>query len=141
MYSFISSLATYNVQDLLVDASTEWNRAVSIQCVYGLSSTADGCHVIFNDTIDGTVLNVSLPLVQEPTLVTLPAGNYTVTAYDNINGSLYGPAVQYEGISFMIEVVTNIPSPSTTFTISVNGIDTKIFHSLSLTPSGKECLL
>ena len=111
MYSFISSLATYNVQDLLVDSSTEGNGAVSIQCVYGLSSTADGCHVVFNDTSDGTVLNVSLPLVQEPTLVTLPAGNYIVTAYDIVNGALYGPAVEHEGISIEV-ILVDIPSAS-----------------------------
>lgn len=97
MYSFyISSSATYNVQNLTV--STEGNGSVSVQCVFVTGSTADGCHVMFTDTSNGTVLNVSLPyvsLAQGPILITLPAGNYTVTAYDTVNGSLYGPAVQY----------------------------------------------
>ena len=71
-------------------------------------STADGCHVIFTDTSE-TVFNVSLPLVQESTLVTLPAGNYTVTAYDNINGPLYGPAVYYPT---PVEIIKVVPSTS-----------------------------
>ena len=76
-------------------------------------STADGCHVIFTDTSE-IVFNVSLPLVQEPTLVTLPAGNYTVTAYDNINGSLYGPAVYYPT---PVEIIKVIPPTSTSSSI------------------------
>ena len=70
-------------------------------------STADGCHVIFTDTSNGTVFNISL--VQEPILVTLPAGNYTVTAYDNIDGSFYGPSVYYPT---PVEIIKVVPSTS-----------------------------
>ena len=86
-------------------------------------STADGCHVIFTDTSNGTVFNISL--VQEPTLVTLPAGNYTVTAYDNISGSIYGPAVCYPT---PVEIIKVIPPTSTS---SIIMSESKIIHNFS----------
>ena len=103
---YYKNLATYNVQDLLV--STEGNGSVSVQCVFVPGSTADGCHVIFNDTGQELSRNVSLSLNQDPTLVTLPAGSYTATAYDNVNGLLYGPAIQY---SSTIEIQATSTTP------------------------------
>ncbi|XP_019857003.1 PREDICTED: uncharacterized protein LOC109585378 [Amphimedon queenslandica] len=113
------NLATYNVQDVLV--STEGNGSVSVQCVFVSGSTADGCDVVFTDTDQESSCNVSLLLNQEPTLVTLPAGNYTVTAYDNINGSLYGPVIQYPS-SIEIQATSTTPpieaSEGTSITVS-----------------------
>ncbi|XP_019856802.1 PREDICTED: uncharacterized protein LOC109585247 [Amphimedon queenslandica] len=137
--TYNTSISTFHAQNISIISSYA-NGSVSVQCVFVSGSTADGCHVIFTDTSNGTVFNVSLPLAQQPTLVTLPAGNYTVTAYDIINGSLYGPAVYptpVEIIKIMHSTSSSthesisstassevIPIPTSSTTISTLGTET-----------------
>ncbi|XP_019851265.1 PREDICTED: uncharacterized protein LOC109581525 isoform X2 [Amphimedon queenslandica] len=110
----IKFISTYNVQDLLV--STEANGSVSVQCVFVSGSTADGCHVAFNNTSHGR--NEYFTITgSESTIISLStSGVYNVTGYDIVNGSLYGPAVQYHKL---VEVVI-IPSSSMAFASSTN---------------------
>lgn len=95
-------LVIYNVQDVLV--STYTNGSLSVQCVLA-GSTDDGCHVIFTHTITGK--NHSFAIIGSGnTIISVSAGNYTVLAFDIYNGSLYGPAVQYQDeINVEISVV------------------------------------
>ena len=73
-------------------------------------STADGCHVIFTDTTNGRNNSFNITLPEESKQVSLSTGgNYTVTAYDIYNGSVYGPAVYH---STPVSVVIPTLSPS-----------------------------
>ena len=111
---FVLLTATYNVQDLLV--STYTNGSVSVQCLYTESSTADGCHVIFTDTSNGRNESFNVTGSDNSALVTLStSGEYTMTAYDNVNGLLYGPAVYYPN---WVNVIKVAPPISTSFSIT-----------------------
>ncbi|XP_019856812.1 PREDICTED: uncharacterized protein LOC109585258 [Amphimedon queenslandica] len=132
--TYNTSASTFHTQDVII-SSPYTNGSVSVQCVFVSGSIADICHVIFTGTHQELVLNISL--VQEPTLVALPAGLYTVTAYDIINGALYGPAVFY---ATLVEIIKMKPLTST-FSIIINTNadtgrnQTVPFHSSSLTTS------
>ena len=79
-------------------------------------STADGCHVIFTDTTNGR--NESFNITgSNSTIISLStSGHYTVTVYDIINGSLYGPSFYYPQ-EIHIDIISIFPT-STSFSLS-----------------------
>ena len=68
------------------------NGSVMVQCIFIDISTADGCHVTFTDSSQGInqSFNITKPDSTESTTeeyITLSvSGNYTVIAYDIVNG-------------------------------------------------------
>ena len=103
------SLATYNVQDLLV--STEGNGSVSVQCVFVPGSTADGCRVILTDSDQGLIKEFDIRSPMAQLISPSASGNYTLTAYDIYNGSSYGPAFIYSS-TIEIKATGTTPPPS-----------------------------
>ena len=78
-------------------------------------STADGCHVIFTDTTNGKNESFNITLPKESKQVSLSTSAiYNVTAYDIVNGSVYGPAVRH---STPVSVVIPILFPSSTSSV------------------------
>ena len=82
---FLSS-ATYNcIQQLnIIEAD---NGSVSVQCVFVSGSIADGCHVIFTDATNGKNESYNITGSDNTTKIIslVPAGNYTVVAFEIIN--------------------------------------------------------
>ena len=116
--SFPPSPATYQVSGLnIINQYT--NGSVNVQCVFVSGSTADGCHVIFTDTNNGTNESFNITLPEESKQVSLStSGIYNVTAYDIVNGSVYGPAVRH---STPVSVVIATLSPSSTSSLIDTG--------------------
>ena len=76
-----------------------------VQCIFIDISTADGCHVTFTDSSQGIneSFNITKPNSTESTIeeyITLSvSGNYTVIAYDIVNGIIIDtPSVIYHNV-------------------------------------------
>lgn len=108
----ISFSATFNVQDFFVSNDGNINGSVKVQCFFELNiklcdieeHTIKECHVVFstNDTVNDMSFNIT---GSKETLVTLcKSGNYTVTVYDSINGSIIDdkPAVDPKKLEVII---------------------------------------
>lgn len=91
-----------------------------VTCVFIQGSIAESCHLVFNDIAQGLVesFNVTEP---KEILVLKGSGNYSVSVYDVVNGSIIGPAIEYPKL---IEVTVVSPSLSFSFEFSK---DTDIF--------------
>ena len=89
------------------------NDFVLVECIFIEGLTAEGCHVTFTDMSLGLEESFNLTESGGTQLSLQYSGNYTVTVYDIVNGSIIGPAFQYPiPIEFVISV---LPSPSFTF--------------------------
>ena len=84
-------------------------------------STADGCHVIFTDTTNGRNESFNIKGSDFTTISLSTSGNYTVTVYDIINASFYGPAVQYPTLVEIIFVATRFLSSTKSIGAGKNG--------------------
>ena len=76
-----------------------------VQCIFIDISTADGCHVTFTDSSQGIIesFNITKPNSTESIIeeyITLSvSGNYTVIAYDIVNGIIIDtPSVVYHNV-------------------------------------------
>ena len=84
-----------------------------MECIFVEGLTVEGCHVTFTDK--GLRLEESFNITGSggAQISLQHSGNYTVTVYDIVNGSIIGPAFQYPiPIEF---IVTVLPSPTITF--------------------------
>lgn len=87
---------------------------MTVTCVFIRGSIAESCHLVFNDIAQGLVesFNVTEP---EQTLMLKESGNYSVSVYDVVHGSIIGPAKEYPK---PIEVTVVLPSLSFSFEFS-----------------------
>ena len=105
-------LATFHTQDIRI-SSLYNNGSVNVQCVFVSGSTADGCHVIFNNTANGQSESFNITGSTNTMITLSTSGNYTVTVYDIINGSFYGPVVLYpQQVYIDILKISATPTPS-----------------------------
>ena len=85
-----------------------------VQCIFIDISTADGCHVTFTDSSQGIIesFNITKPNSTESIIeeyITLSvSGNYTVIAYDIVNGIIIDtPSVVYHNVIQYISLYHN----------------------------------
>ena len=71
-------------------------------------STAQGCHVTFTDIDQGITKSFNITSNDTITVSLSASGNYTVAAYDIINGSFMGPSIQQLKL---LEVVVAVAMP------------------------------
>ena len=107
VFSFV---ATFYVQGLNISSN---NNFVLVECIFVEGLTVEGCHVTFTDKNLDQEESFNITGSGGTQLSLQHSGNYTVTVYDIVNGSIIGPAFQYPiPIEF---IVTLLPSPSLTF--------------------------
>ena len=88
-------------------------------------STADGCHVLFTDTDQELIESFNITGSDNTMISLSTSGNYTVMAFDIYNGSLFGPAVQYQD-KINVQIYSVVPTSNillyyTDFATSTNG--------------------
>ena len=111
MYSNVTDfVATFYVQGLNISSNNDF---VLVECIFIEGLTVQGCHVTFTDMSLGLEESFNITGSGGTQLSLQHSGNYTVTVYDIVNGSIIGPAFQYSiPIEFVISV---LPSPSFKF--------------------------
>ena len=117
MFYFFHNIATYHVQGLTLQYYSD-NGSLVVECRFAERSTADGCHVIFRESSNGTVksINMTKSHIEKSTVyqyITLPvSGNYTVTAHDIVDGTIItNPSVVYPQV---LEYILILPSRTET---------------------------
>ena len=111
-----------------------------VQCIFIDISTADGCHVTFTDSSQGIneSFNITKPNSTESTIeeyITLSvSGNYTVIAYDIVNGIInidkpsvvYHNVIQYISLQLIQLSTTDVTTTISSKYYSINIITTYI---------------
>ena len=104
VFSFV---ATFSVQGLNISSNNDF---FLVKCIFIEGSTVEGCHVTFTDMSLGLEESFNITGSGGTQLSLQYSGNYTVTVYDIVNGSIIGPALQHPiPIEF---IVTVLPSPA-----------------------------
>ena len=89
------------------------NNFVLVECIFVEGLTVEGCYVTFTDMSLGLEESFNITGSGRRQLSLQHSGNYTVTVYDIVNGSIIGPALHY---SMPIEfIVTALSPPTITF--------------------------
>ena len=92
-HSNSSFLATYRVQHTNLEQYSNGSVIVSCQyCVPVAESIGEGCYVMFNNSAGG-LETLNITGTNEEIVTFKESGNYTVTTYDLVNGSIKGPAI------------------------------------------------
>ena len=63
-----------------------------LYCVPVAESIGEGCYVIFNNSAGEVEETLNITGSDEKIVTLKESGNYTVTTYDLVNGSIKGPA-------------------------------------------------
>ena len=110
------------MQDLNV---CTYNGFIVVTCLFVLNSLTKGCHVILTDKrMEEESFNVSR---LEGAIISVKySGNYTLTVYDIVNGSIIGPAFEYPEI---IEVIVPVLSTSISHLQSISSSYTRVITS------------
>ena len=118
---------SYNVQDC--DVSTD-HTSILVECTFAINSTAPGIVVIQDDQSQYTI-NKTLQRLQQDSdkgsvnITGLPAGEYSVRVYDNMEDKLYySPAYQH---SLLVKIVLLLPSPTPSSSAVVTGTIIMLF--------------
>ena len=88
--------ATYNLQDMVLTTEAD-NRSVNVQCVFVSGSTADGCHVIFNNTNNGIIKYFH---IRTNKTIQLTSGYYIVTIYE-LSGGIKWSCIQPKQVAIL----------------------------------------
>lgn len=102
-HSNSSFLATYRVQS--TDLEQYSNGSVVVSCLYCVpvaESIGEGCYVIFINSAGEVKETLNITGSNEETITFKESGNYTVTTYDLVNGSIKGPAIAPEQIEVTV---------------------------------------
>ena len=102
-YMFI---ATYNAQNFSIRSDAP-NGSVMVACIFIEGSLTTSCHLKFIDNVRNLNESFNITGPEQTPLTLKESGNYTVTVYDLVNGSIIGPAITY---SKEIEVIRLSPS-------------------------------
>ena len=109
----IISIATFNVQQF--DIIPLSNENTQITCTFAYNSYANGCYVILNNTDYYNVMYITIhKLYNKDTSYTtlyIPSGNYSVTVFDIVNGT-----------------VNSEPSQSLNYIVSIVSISGQLLH-------------
>ena len=117
--TIIHFVATHYIQGLSI-SSNDTSGLVLVKCIFIQGLPAKECHLVFTDAVQGVEEYFNISGSDYTSLSLSVSGNYTVSAYDLINGSIIGPAVKH-----FLSLIIAISSPSSTSVAS-----TKIFSAV-----------
>ena len=105
-----AATANSNIQDLIISNEGYTNGLVNVQCIYSIPLTAEGCHVIFNNTSNGRKESFNITGRDNIIISLSTSGHYTVAAHDIINRTIVPwTCVQPKELRILI-IIPSLPS-------------------------------